>query len=460
MLTMRNVKPLFAAVLATVFGAAYASADVKEIDVQLKSTGYVKVMENTGPLAGTWSLEGITAWNGAAQVAFACTSNRPYASDSNGSGAMPAGSYVHQLSVFNQWDGSRTRSYRVQIAQPIGGNDIYARITAVTISREGVNLVDCPDPRNFQNDSAKIEASYTAEADITKFPVTKLRLARQNGYVESEGDAFISLGHCVGPNTRIEVDMQMTAYEQNDIPFGSYGESSNATNPLFELYISHSGDGVLKYSWRYSGADGNAKSMNCDKADLERRVIAFDAMTTTYTSTKLGTDPYSYTFTGDNSKFKNSTSTVPISVFGHGTRKYACQDNDFKNSNAPKMRVYSVNIYESGKLLKCFVPCLASGIPGLRDVINNTFVTGIDVSKVKYGGDILEKDDPHIDLLNTVNTQEAGKSHYLELAYSFEPTTRIELDYVILTNVTADPFLFSAYGNSNMEVWAKNSHYA
>ena len=75
----------------------------------LNSASYVKVMENTGPLAGTWTLTGITAWNGAAQVAFTCVSNRPYAAaySASAQGALPAGNYVHQLSVFNQWDGDR-----------------------------------------------------------------------------------------------------------------------------------------------------------------------------------------------------------------------------------------------------------------------------------------------------------------------------------------------------------------
>ena len=58
----------------------------------LNSASYVKVMENSGPLAGTWTLTGITAWNGAAQVAFSCVSNRPYAAANAASaqGAMPA----------------------------------------------------------------------------------------------------------------------------------------------------------------------------------------------------------------------------------------------------------------------------------------------------------------------------------------------------------------------------------
>ena len=426
----------------------------------LNSASYVKVMENTGPLAGTWSLTGITAWNGAAQVAFTCVSNRPYAWAYSGSaqGALPAGNYVQQLSVFNQWDGSRTRSYRVQLAQPVGGNDIYARVTAVTISQEGENLVDYPDIRDFKDDATKI-AYYcsTTEnpSDLANFPVTKLKFKKQTGYLESEGDAFISLGHCAGPNTRIEVDFELTEIKLGTMPFGSYGENTAANgNPLFELFISYSSasDTRPKYSWEFSDASFVRQSMNCDLADYNRHVIAFDAQTMTYTSRTNGEFVSTYTF--ENMQLLAKTSSVPMSVFGRGIKKYAVVASDF--GAATKMKVYGVNIYESGKLVKCFVPCLSSGIPGLRDIVNNTFVTGIDVSKVKYGGDIMEKDDAHIDMENNINGGEYGKSLCIDTGYTVGPATRVELDYALLTGWSSsskwsvNSCLFAANG---MDLW-------
>ena len=137
----------------------------------------------------------------------------------------------------------------------------------------------------------------------------------EDGYIESEGDAFISLGHCAGPNTKIEVDLQMTELELGLCPFGSWGDGS--ANPLFELYISHGGDGVLKYSWEYTGTDGVRKAWNCDVADLNRHVIAFDAPARKYTSG-------SYTHPFADPMF-NKTSTVPMSVFGRGVSSTATQ---------------------------------------------------------------------------------------------------------------------------------------
>ena len=178
-MNMKNTTAAALAMTMLTMPSAVLAYGGDQIAVSLNSIAYTRVLENAGPLAGRWSLSGITAWNGMEQTAFACVSNRLYASDTMALGdarlgAMPAGSYVHQLSVFNQWDGSRTRSYRVQIAQPVGDNDIYARVVAVTVSQEGVNLVDYPDPRDFKDDSTKISASYCAVADIAHLPVSGL----------------------------------------------------------------------------------------------------------------------------------------------------------------------------------------------------------------------------------------------------------------------------------------------
>ena len=54
---------------------------------------------------------------------------------------MPEGPYISRLSVFNHWSGERTYSYRVMVAQPVGSYDIYARVTAVTISVAGNSVL-------------------------------------------------------------------------------------------------------------------------------------------------------------------------------------------------------------------------------------------------------------------------------------------------------------------------------
>ena len=278
----------------------------------------------------------------------------------------------------------------------------------------------------------------------------------EDGYIESEGDAFVNLGHCAGPNTKIAVDLQMTELRFNTYPFGSYGgsraTSSNATN-AFELYVSHGGDEIPRFSFEYSS--GNTRcAHNCDYASLERYILSFDAQSQMYSSTNLTSGGKLFTLSFTDKPRMTATSTYPISLFGGCSKTCACTNDHFVGS--VKMKVYGVKIWESGTLVKDFVPCLQSGVPGLRDMVNNVFVTGVDVTKVKYGGDIMEKGDAYIDIGDIPGDGANGRSLYLYPSYQVGPQTRIELDYTLLSNsMSTTPFLFSAYNGSgkNMEFW-------
>ena len=285
-----------------------------------------------------------------------------------------------------------------------------------------------------------------------------LTASAEDGYIESEGDAFISLGHCAGPNTKIAVDLQMTELKFNTFPFGSYG--NNKTKDCFELYVSHGGDEIPRFSFEYSEA-GVRCAHNCNKATLERYVLSYDAHAQLYSSTNVTCGGSLFTESFADKTPPTETSACPISLFGGCYKKYAAQTDHFVG--AAKMKVYGVKIWESGTLVKDFVPCLASGIPGLRDVINKTFVTGVDPLKVKYGGDILEMDDGHIDIGDKLSDGTNGQSLYLYPSYQFGPQTRMELDCALLTNSTSTtPFFFSAYNGSgkNMEIWGNGGYYA
>lgn len=257
----------------------------------------------------------------------------------------------------------------------------------------------------------------------------------EDGYVESAGDAFISLGHCAGPNTKMEVDFQLTEVELQTKPFGSWG--NNTTIPMFSLYIGDPGNGVLSFSWDGTDSNGNRLAKNFDKADLKRHIISFDTPTVTYVSTNVtdGGAAYSRSFTNS---FSTLTSRYPLAVFARGANAPATRAGD-DFGGPTKMKVYGVKIYESGNLVKTYTPCIKGGIPGLKVTGPgvDTFVTGIDVTKVKYGGDILvEKDDPYISTgpyNSATNAYAAGKCIYMDIGYNVKTTSRIELDFAPLT---------------------------
>jgi len=429
----------------------------------LNSTSYVKVMENSGPLAGTWTLTGITAWNGAAQVAFTCVSNRPYASGTLNSGdarlgEMPAGNYVQQLSVFNQWDGSRTRSYRVQLAQPVGGNDIYARVTAVTVSQEGENLVDYPDLRELSGDASKVEASHADNANLANFPVTKLKFKKQSGYVSSNGDGGMSVntGVFAGPNTRIELDFQFTEIENGRHLFGFWGDDTSS--PCCDCYIGADtvGNRYFTFICSKEAMDGTQQATNLAGADLGRHCVVVDFSEGNRVA-EVWTDGV---LDGSFSLSAPSTlkSPYPLTFF---QRNYQA-NGLLASGNTPKMRVYGFRVYEAGTLVKNFEPCVKGGVAGFRETCSGTFHTGENARAGVAGGGIAEAlDDPYLSTIANTNGiytasgYAAGESLILNTGYYVKQNSRIELDYALLTpDWTTDKlhgellYLLDAYGPS------------
>ena len=264
----------------------------------------------------------------------------------------------------------------------------------------------------------------------------------EDGYIESKGNSGVCLGHRAGPNTKLEVDFAMTELVLNAEVFGSgtLEETTSASKPRFFLYTGDGGDGKLRYSWDYTASDGTRSALNIDVASVgNRRTITFDANTLTYTSVAHGAA------TGTTHTFsKASLATThdrPLSIFGSCYNQLAANTNHFTAARrAVKMKCYGVKIYESGTLVKNFVPCVKGGVPGLKETINNRFVTGADVEALDYGGNILvEKDDPYIStIINTnsiylASSRLAGTSIYFLTDYFMKKNSRLELDYALQT---------------------------
>lgn len=81
----------------------------------------------------------------------------------------------------------------------------------------------------------KLNVARVCAAMFVVFAVCLTAYA-EDGYIESEGDAYVSLGHCAGPNTKMEVDFQLTEIELQTKPFGSWGDRLSI--PMFSLYIN------------------------------------------------------------------------------------------------------------------------------------------------------------------------------------------------------------------------------
>ena len=279
----------------------------------------------------------------------------------------------------------------------------------------------------------------------------------EDGYLESEGEARICLVHFIGPNTKLEVDFQLTEVAADTRPFGSWG--NNTSVPMFSLIVNGSKDFV----WTCSAGDANLGA-----ADLKRHVVSFDSTTRTCVATNVtdGGAASTTTLSGTISSLKSKYS---LSMFSRLGEDSAVIPSDFYGPT--KMKVYGAKVYESGTLVKTYTPCLKGGVPGFRVSGPNieSFVTGVDISKVKYGGDIaIVKDDPYLSTgdYNDITTNSVvGKCIYFDTGYVVKPTSRVELDFASLTpNIPmsgynhAPEFMYAQGSNRNeMEIVGRTS---
>lgn len=420
-------------------------AAVSEIPVSLNSSQYAVVTNNAGPLRD-FTLSGITAYDGAAQVEFSVVSNRPYATATAGTalGAMPAGPYTHQLSTFNAWTGTRTYSYRVQIAQPDGTGDIYARITAVTISREGVNLVDHPDIRNLVRDSALIEFAYTGtDPELAGYSVTSLRLGAVP-YIESLGTSGISTGYRMkGGVSRVEVDYALTTVNSGAMRiFGDLDWDENICTMFYFTGTAGTTGGLYTFRIRSHGKNGEMHDVQWsgDEAiavDTERHTLVTDL--------KNGRCQI---ITGDNVKSRNFTNygtfasdfdglvaTMPLSLFANYGNACATAFN-----NSGKAKIYGVKIYENyveggeNTPVHDFVPCKKDGIACFKDLVTGRFITGENAAAFTASDNAPEyQDDGYVSTVSGV-----GSKMYIDTGVKVTDNTRIELDCSIATNMIGD----------------------
>ncbi|MBR1608099.1 MAG: hypothetical protein IJ678_00615 [Kiritimatiellae bacterium] len=423
------MKSLKAIAMAGVSLAALASWAATDITVTL-TTSYVKVADAAGPITGL-SLAGITAFGGSEQVEFTCVSNRPYAAVANSpaSGELPAGDYVHQLSVFNCWDGTQTRSYRVQIAQPVGSTDIYAYCPCFTVSQPGVNLVDHPDIRDLRTDTSKIAASYTAStglaAQLSANPVTALKLSAVP-YVESDGTSGIDTGYRVKPNTRLEVDFALTEATQLNQArvFGADYDNSDLKLAC-SLYVSgtYLVPGVgNETNWKplWMQYSSTSAYLTCD---TNRHSMIFDFLGGTHYFTTDGTvvstkvDPLAKQYANE--------STASITLFARKNKSGEYEDST--KARPAKARIYGVKIYEDDALVHDFVPCTRDGIAAFRDAVTGDFIYG-EKAPLAFtaGGDFENYESPY------VATPSDNSAIYIDTGYQASSNTCVALDCALM----------------------------
>lgn len=259
----------------------------------------------------------------------------------------------------------------------------------------------------------------------------------EDAYIEnSNGNQYFNTGHFIGPHTRIEIDLQLLEIKGQIQPFGVYG-AANASHPYCALYLGQAvADGPWVWSYQASKTDYSSQAWNAGgcPADLERHKIVLDLNLKKFEVWTDGAKDVDRNLLDVSS----GTQTYPLGLFAqcrHQYGMYSFSQNTF--NNPAKMRLYSFRIYESGTLVKEFLPWVKGGIAGLKETQSGQFHSGENARACVAGGNVtIEKDDPYVSMPgNDVNERNAvvGKTQYFETGYTFKQNSRLELDFAALT---------------------------
>lgn len=200
----------------------------------------------------------------------------------------------------------------------------------------------------------------------------------EDAYIESDGTQGINLGYLTTPNTRYEIDYQMTQIVGQMRPFGEAGGGVAA-----ELYIQ----GTATGSGNVAFGSGNPwKGQTTGVAsDLNRHVAVLDLA-----NRECGYSGYKmFAFTSDT--VCSEPSTIPMWLFAKGINA-----NGGYNNRA-KMKLYAFRIYEAGVLVHEYLPYKVGDTVGLYDTMtgdvktssvsdSNAFTLGGGLGYGKFAG--------------------------------------------------------------------------
>ena len=259
----------------------------------------------------------------------------------------------------------------------------------------------------------------------------------EDAYIESDGSdgAGINTGFFVGPQTKIEIDFQLTTNSQNQVRFfGAKGTEKSDTDPECECYIGKNSSNTECFSFISGASGGTRQASNLKAIDTLRHRIVLDFYEAKEFQVWTGTSKSKKAL----SDFPAHRQNYPLSFFCKNYNSCGAYSSYTSTFAYPaKMRVYRFRIWEAGVLVRDYTPFKKGGIAGFKENCSGQFVMGENIAAFTAGGDVEEgPDDPYItsEGRNLPGQSVSGSTIYIDTGYLFNPTTRIEFDYALMTN--------------------------
>lgn len=264
-------------------------------------------------------------------------------------------------------------------------------------------------------------------------------------YVESLGTGYIDTGYLTTPKTRLEMDFEMVA-------------TNNVTQPRLcgcktgfrhEMYVNGKtqfafscwDDETATSGTGYQTATGYAADIGV------RHQFAVDAFTRRAELRTAGKVSKSFVLTTVLDPAKKATDSVWVFSGRYWDQK-------------SKMKLYGFRIYESGVLVRNYIPCVKRDVPGIYDTINGQFLGFNADGAATYGGNIRKEiTDAY---LESDGTQAILSDYYPS------PATKVVADFAFTevdtvqqrpfgcdSDSASNPLSFSVYLNGgNNLAWA------
>ena len=205
--------------------------------------------------------------------------------------------------------------------------------------------------------------------------------AAKDAYLDFDGvdGHLINTEYVVTKDSRVEADFAVWnnnfRLSATAAPVFFHQKSSGTDGIWFSLYYP---SGTFRYGWRFSDRNNGANEwLKKTFITNERAKFVFDAPNNTVTSYRGGVALETFKLAQGNGTLTATTCSTTLRIGGSCDGRYAAG-----------MRLYSVKIYKSGVLDRCFVPCLTNGVAGLYETCQNRFfpLTGGKVRGKGYQG--------------------------------------------------------------------------
>ena len=329
------------------------------------------------------------------------------------------------LSLFGRWDNAQATKFQkgTQSSDGVTALCAKARIYGVKIYESDVlvrDFVPClkdgvacfKDVVNGGFIIGENASAFTAGGDAQTFA--------DDGYVSTVANAdasggmlYFDTGYLVSRNTAVALDCALAV---------NYSGSR-----LWHLFDSSG----TRFGFNYNGSQG-----------LRYNAFGASSYATTFsTAFPAPTDDKDVrrSFFIDNfngvaavvtSGFTNQTATFTTSSAGQNakTMKLAtAHDATASGNNWTPLKIYGCKIWESGTLVRDFVPYVDNGSAGLRDKLTGTFIASLrnssdTTSSIAYGGNIEGEQDAYLAGAGTTG---------ISTGYKMNGDSRLEVDFAI-----------------------------